>query len=102
MEFYAERHAFITLKDHKENFKQKMKCRLINPAKGIIGRVSKKYLEQIIREINNIIKFNLWRNTSTLIKHFQNVTNKNNCRFIKFDISEFYPVISEELLGKFN
>ena len=40
MECYAERHAFITLKDHKEKFKQNTKCRLINPAKGDRGRVS--------------------------------------------------------------
>ena len=34
------------------------------------------------------------------IKWFQSITNKNNCRFIKFDVSEFYPTISEELLEK--
>ena len=45
-------------------------------------------------------KFSQWRNTSTVIKWFQSITNKNNCRFIKFDISEFYPSISEELLEK--
>ena len=38
--------------------------------------------------------------TPTVIKWFQNITNKNNCRFIKFDISEVYPSISEELLEK--
>ena len=27
-------------------------------------------------------------------ERFQNIPNKNNCRFIKFDISEFYPSIS--------
>ena len=50
-ECYAERHAFMTLKDRKYNFKQNAKCRLINPAKREIGLVSKKYLEQIIRVI---------------------------------------------------
>ena len=38
--------------------------------------------------------------TFTVIKWFQNITNKNNSRFIKFDISEVYPSISEELLEK--
>ena len=28
------------------------------------------------------------------------MTNKNNCRFIKFDITEIYPSISGELLEK--
>ena len=63
MECYAERHSFITLKDHKENFKQNTKRRLINPAKGEVGRVSKMYPAQIIRDVNNITKFNQWRNT---------------------------------------
>ena len=60
MECYAERHAFITLKDHKENFKQITKCRLINTAKG----VSRMYLAQIIKDANNIIKFNQWKKLS--------------------------------------
>ena len=97
MKCYAERHAFITLKYHKENLKQNTKCRLINPAKREIGRVSKMYLAQIIRDVNNITKFNQWRNISTVVKWFQNITKKNDCRFIKFDISELYPSISEEL-----
>ena len=37
----AKKQAFITMKDHKENFNNAPKCRLINPAKSIIGRVSK-------------------------------------------------------------
>ena len=57
MECYAERHAFITLKDHKENFKQITKCRLINTAKG----VSRMYLARIIKDVKNIIKFNQWK-----------------------------------------
>ena len=39
MECYAERPAFISLKDHKQNFKQSTKCHLINPSKGEIGIV---------------------------------------------------------------
>lgn len=31
----AKQQAFITLKDHKENFHSAPKCRLINPAKNI-------------------------------------------------------------------
>ena len=33
--------AFISLKDHKDNFLSKPKCRLINPAKSEIGKISK-------------------------------------------------------------
>ena len=44
MERYAKQPAFITLKDHKENFQSKKPCRLINPAKSEIGVVSKAFL----------------------------------------------------------
>ena len=34
--------AFITLKDHKENFSSKLPCRLITPSKRKVGKVRKK------------------------------------------------------------
>ena len=37
----AKRESFITLKDHKDNFENNLPCRLINPAKSQIGRISK-------------------------------------------------------------
>lgn len=45
MEVYAEREALLTLKDHKEDFRSKPSCRLINPAKSEIGIVSKIMVE---------------------------------------------------------
>ena len=41
------RDAFITLKDHKENFRNHPICRLINPAKSEIGKISKHHLDTI-------------------------------------------------------
>ena len=35
--------AFITLKDHKENFENNPKVRLINPTKSEVGRISKNF-----------------------------------------------------------
>ena len=32
MEQYADQSAYVTLNDHKENFKTKLSCRLSNPA----------------------------------------------------------------------
>ena len=34
--------TFITLKDHKDNFFNKPSCRLINPTKKKLGKISKK------------------------------------------------------------
>ena len=58
MERYAERPAFISLKDHKENFKHNTKCRLINPSKGEMGVVSKKFLEEINNKLNKHLRYN--------------------------------------------
>ena len=96
MECYAKRPAFITLK----NFKSNKKCRLINPSKSEMNIVSKKYLENIISKLNSKLQYNQWRNTSTVIEWFKAIKNKVKCRFIKFDIAEFYPSISIELLDR--
>ena len=85
------------IKYHKGNFKQNTKCRL---SKKRYRTSQQNVYCTDYRDVNNITKFNQWRNTSTVIKWFQNITNENNYRFIKFDISEFYPSISEEVLEK--
>ena len=41
---------------------------------------------------------NQWRNTKSVIEWFKAIKNKSS--FIKFDIVEFYPSISKELLPK--
>ena len=40
------------------------------------------------------------RNTPKVINWFKNLTHKENRRFIKFDIANFYPSISEDLLSR--
>ena len=100
MECYSDNLAYITLKDHKENFRNNTKCRLINPSKSEVGLVSKSYLGNIIASISKKTKVNQWRNTSTVIDWFKNLTDKQKWKFIKFDIAEFYPPISEDLLNK--
>ena len=100
MEHYAERPAFISLKDHKENFKHDTKCRLINPSKGEMGIVGKRSLEEINNKLNNHLCYNQWRSTSTVIEWFRTNENKKTCKFIKFDIAEFSPPISADLHEK--
>ena len=96
----AKKQAFITLKDHKENFENAPKCRLINPAKSDLGRVSKQILEKINGEIRNIVSVHQWKNSRNVIEWFDKLANKNLCTFIQFDIVDFYPSITEELLTK--
>ena len=96
----TEREAFITLKDHKENFKNNPSCRLINPCKPEVGKVSKQILERVISEVKSKTGFNQWKNTHSVIKWFQNIKNKKNQSFINFDVVNFYPSITKELLKK--
>ena len=44
----SEKEAFITLKDHKPNFRNTPSCRLINPAKSKMGHISKARLENFV------------------------------------------------------
>ena len=57
-EVFAVRDTYITLKDHKDNFVNNPKCRLINPAKGEMGIVSKKLLEAINMQVHRGINAN--------------------------------------------
>ena len=96
----AEKPAFITIKDHKDDFPNKVSCRLLNPCKSEIGKVSKIYLEAINNSIRGSAEFNQWRNTDSVIQWFRSINDKKQCKFIKFDIVSFYPSISQELLLK--
>ena len=59
----------------------------------------KKHLEKILANVANTIKVNQWQNNTTVIDWFKLLPKKGKPRFVKFDIVEFYPSISEELLN---
>ena len=46
-----ENEAYVTIKDYNEGFPDKISCRLINPSKTDIGKISK----QILDRVNNTI-----------------------------------------------
>ena len=100
VECLARKPAYITLKCHKENFNINPKCRLRNLAKSELGKVAKIIKENINKTVRGKLYCNQWRNTSNVIDWFQNITNKENCIFIQFDIEEFYPSITKHLLLK--
>ena len=61
-------------------------------------------MTQILERINintrKATQFNQWKNTNDVIKWFSAIDNKDEYSFICFDIVEFYPSITEELLSK--
>ena len=91
--------AFITLKDHKKNFRSKPSCRLINPYKNEIGKISKIVLEKINKKLLKELDSNQWKNTDDVICSFRNIPSKSECKFIQLDIKEFYPSITEKSLN---
>ena len=100
MKLYAERPAFIPLKDQNENFKHNIKCRLNNPSNCEMCVVNKKLLEEINNKLNNHLYYKQWHSTSLDIEWFRAIENKKTCNFIRFNIAEFYPSMSAELLEK--
>ena len=100
VECLAKSLAFITLKDHKENFQASLPCRLINPSKSELCKLNKVKLEKINQPLIKHLDVNQRKNSSTVIEWFKGIDNKKNCIFIKFDIREFHPAISESIIKK--
>ena len=97
---YFTNESFVTIKDHKENFYTNPQCRLINPAKTQMGRISKKMLENIVDEIKIQSELNLWKNDQSVLSWFSTIEKNKSSKFIQFDIESFYPSITKELLGR--
>ena len=98
VEKMVQRKAFISLKDHKENFQNNPKCRLINPAKNNLGLVSKQILDRINNKIRSKTKLHQSKNTKSVVDWFSSIGEKHKYSFLVFDIVDFYPSISEDLL----
>ena len=100
MNCMARKEAFITLKDHKVNFANALPCRLINPAKPEMGKISKAILDRIISAVQQQLPLNMWKSTAAVSDWFTGIERKQECSFICFDIVEFYPSITKDLLDR--
>ena len=100
MECHSRSNAILTIKDHKEDFPNTIKCRVINPAGNNLGKVSKRALNKIDSTCREATSVNQWKSTQEVLSWFTlvhaNNPTKMKGRFVQFDI--FYPSISEELL----
>ena len=83
VEQFNQRESFVTLKDHKENFQNNPKCRLLYPTKSEIGITSKYYIEKINENIRTTTNINQWKNTQAVITWFKFIENKRSSSFIK-------------------
>ena len=90
----------ITIKDHKKDFPNKISCRLINPSKSDIAKISKTILHKIITKIVSLTNLNQWENSTSVIEWYKAIPNKDQYRSDVFDIESFYPSISLELFNE--
>ena len=95
----TKRQAFITIKDHKPNFRNNIKTRLLNPTKPELGKVSKKILEAKIQILKKKTGFNQWKNNTSMLNWYIKQRQKHKLTFIQFDVDDFYGSIGEELLN---
>ena len=58
------------------------------------------YLIIIVADLSCKTEISQLRNTAVVINQFKYLPNKHKLKLIKFDIAEFYPPISENLLNK--
>ena len=93
---FAKSNAFITLKDHEENFQSKPKCRLIYPAKSEIGKVSKFFIENTNTKVRDTSSVFQWRDTDSVITWFESIKNENVflCNTILRNSIHLFPKIS--------
>ena len=72
----------------------------MNPAKNELGRISKTILDNINMNLFQATKINQWKNTVSAIKWLNSLTDKHLMKFAMFDIKDFYPSITKDLLNK--
>ena len=60
----SQKQVFISLKDHKPNFAIKPTCRLLNPTKPELGKISKQLIFSIAKSVKEKQPaLNQWINT---------------------------------------
>ena len=69
-----------------------------NPTKTELGKISKQKLSKIVSVVKSKTNLNQWKNTQSVIRWFMDIPRKGRTTFIQFDICDFYPLISEDLL----
>ena len=61
-------------------------------------RLEKKLVGNYTSRLLNSHKYNLWKNSMDTIDWFRKIKDKKRSTFVQFDVIEFYPSISKELL----
>ena len=65
-----------------------------------MGRISKTICQDISATLRTALNINQWRNTDDCIQWFKNINTYKNWTFIKYDIKDFHPSITENTINK--
>ena len=87
------------MKDHKKSFLTHPKCRLINPTKSEAGRICKVKIDRINKVVRSKSKLMQWTNSDQVLSWFIGL-DKEVYSYLKFNVVDYYPSISEELVTK--
>ena len=93
---HRTKNCYVLVKDHKK----KLQYRLTNPAISDIQKILKHILDKINCKLRSSTDLNQWRCTEAVLDWFNKLEDKSSLRFFKFDIYEFYPTITPNLLKK--
>ena len=99
MDINAESNCFITIKDHKENFLNHPKVRLIN-LDNELGTIRKAILDNIDMKLFQATKIKQWKNTASATRRFNSLKDKHLMKFVMSNIKDFCPSITQSLLNK--
>ena len=102
VEKITPKNSYITIKDHKQEFPNKIQCRLINPTKTNIGKISKQILEKINNEIIKKTNLRLLKNSKAAIDWFISKKPKKELQFLQIDIQDYYPSINKKISSSIN
>ena len=65
-----------------------------------MGRIRRQILDDINGKLNRKLNITLWKNSAAVIEWFRSTEMKESCTFTSFNIIEFSPSISEDLLNR--
>ena len=97
---YHTNEAYVTYKDHKDDWVNNPQVRLINPSKSDIGKISKTILDRVTKIIRVNENLPQWKSTINVLNWFELIQEKHKRKFVKFDIVSYYPSITEDLLAR--
>ena len=95
---YDTTECSFTLKDQKEDFISRPRCRVIFLAKNKLGKIGQEKIANIYREIRYTTGVNKWQNTQSVLNWFNRIDDPGSYMILKFNIESFYPSIKSKLL----